>query len=336
MSRTHDALTTASAPRSPDWYEKLTAEKEAREREEWLAQRRQGIGSSDAAAVCGLDTWRTPLEVYLDKVEPREGDDSIARELGRIAEDAVARIYGRITGLLVTPPNEKIATHPIHQWMLASLDRMARTGLALDYRIVEVKTVWGDTSQWGEPGTDEIPDTYLIQVQHQMGVTGLEVADVAALMRGQSLNIYTVKRDQKFINRLIAIEEDFWDRVQRREPPTLDYQHPKALELVQRLHPRVQARSEITLPTPDSLALAREILRLRGVMGEYKKMERSLRALLLGQMGSAEVAHLADGGGGMKLTRVARSRKGFSVEPSEWVELKISSSNEVEVREDEE
>ena len=34
---------------------------------EWLKLRKCGIGGSDAAAVCGMNRWRGPLDVYLDK-----------------------------------------------------------------------------------------------------------------------------------------------------------------------------------------------------------------------------------------------------------------------------
>ena len=36
-------------------------------REEWLTLRKKGLGGSDAAAVCGMNRWRGPLDVYLDK-----------------------------------------------------------------------------------------------------------------------------------------------------------------------------------------------------------------------------------------------------------------------------
>ena len=38
-------------------------------REEWLSARRTGIGGSDIAAILGLSPWRTPLDVYRDKVD---------------------------------------------------------------------------------------------------------------------------------------------------------------------------------------------------------------------------------------------------------------------------
>lgn len=71
--------------------EKLTATKNL-PREEWLKWRKMGIGGSDAGAVCGLNPYRTALEVYLDKTsDSLETSDSEAMRQGREFEDYVAR-----------------------------------------------------------------------------------------------------------------------------------------------------------------------------------------------------------------------------------------------------
>lgn len=38
------------------------------ERLEWLKTRQTGIGGSDVAAILGLSKWKTPLDVYNDKI----------------------------------------------------------------------------------------------------------------------------------------------------------------------------------------------------------------------------------------------------------------------------
>lgn len=35
---------------------------------DWLKERQKGIGGSDVAAILGLSPWRTPYDVYLDKI----------------------------------------------------------------------------------------------------------------------------------------------------------------------------------------------------------------------------------------------------------------------------
>jgi len=36
-------------------------------RMEWLKLRKKGIGGSDAAAVCGLNPYSSPMKVFIDK-----------------------------------------------------------------------------------------------------------------------------------------------------------------------------------------------------------------------------------------------------------------------------
>ena len=48
-------------------------------REEFLARRKQGIGGSDIAAVCGLSPWRSPLDVYYDKLNIALAADGVGK-----------------------------------------------------------------------------------------------------------------------------------------------------------------------------------------------------------------------------------------------------------------
>ena len=58
---------------------------------EWLALRKTGIGGSDAGAVCGLNPYSSPMEVFYDKtgssVEELDGE---AVRQGHDLEDYVA------------------------------------------------------------------------------------------------------------------------------------------------------------------------------------------------------------------------------------------------------
>lgn len=64
------------------------------DRKEWLMLRKNGIGGSDAGAVCGLNPYMSPLEVYVSKtcedIYEDKPDNEAMRE-GRDLEDYVAR-----------------------------------------------------------------------------------------------------------------------------------------------------------------------------------------------------------------------------------------------------
>ena len=183
------------------------------DRAAWLEQRRSGIGGSDAPAILGVSRFATPLDVYFDKRglvadKPANG----AMEWGTRLEPLVRQAYAEATGRTVRVPTT-ILRHPTHAFMLGSID-----GVTDDGRLVEIKTA-RSAEGWGEPGSDEVPDAYLVQVQHYLTVTGLTLADVAVLIGGSDFRLYEVPADPDLQTILVDVEGAFWDRVQRGDPP---------------------------------------------------------------------------------------------------------------------
>lgn len=101
------------------------------DRENWLRERKKGIGGSDVAAVLGLSPWRTPLDVFNDKTAETvdEKPQSDAAHFGTILEDVVADEFARRTGFKVVRFNETLTQNPgCHVggvgWARANLDRV--------------------------------------------------------------------------------------------------------------------------------------------------------------------------------------------------------------------
>lgn len=67
---------------------------------EWLKYRKMGIGGSEAGAVCGLNPYKTAMEVYQDKIseEAMEEPEKDSIILGRELEDYIARRFMQATG----------------------------------------------------------------------------------------------------------------------------------------------------------------------------------------------------------------------------------------------
>lgn len=180
---------------------------------EWHAVRSSGIGGSDAAAVLGLSKWKTPYQVWLEKRgEAAPIEDNEPMLWGRVLEPAIRQQYAERTGRTVRILDGMLRdeTHP---FMLANLD-----GVTDDQRLVEIKTT-RSAQEWGEPGTDEVPQAYLIQVQHYLSVTKLPVADVAVLIAGSDFRLYEVPADPELQGMIIEAEADFWKMVQDGIPP---------------------------------------------------------------------------------------------------------------------
>lgn len=193
------------------------------ERKDWLARRRKGIGGSDAAAILGLSPWRTEMDVWLDKMEMGHETVDPARDffldLGTQLEPVIARLYERETGRKTMLPLPQIWQHPEHEMLIGSPDRFVQGEL----RGVELKSESDYSDNFGEPGTDEIPDHYLIQCAHYMMVTKFPKWDLALLHAGSRFAIYTVERDEQMENELREKLVAWWnEHIVGRKPPAID------------------------------------------------------------------------------------------------------------------
>ena len=115
-------------------------------REQWLRIRKNGIGSSDAAAAVGLNPYQSPLELWMiktgrdtDMPKINPSDDSSPTYWGTLLEPFVAEFYQRQAGRRVRRVNA-ILQHPDadKSWMLANIDREV-IGVP-DVQILECKT----------------------------------------------------------------------------------------------------------------------------------------------------------------------------------------------------
>ena len=194
-------------------------------REDWLAVRKQGIGSSDAAAAVGLNPYKSQLELWLEKtgrdtslpkLDPN--DEESPAYWGNILEPIVAAHYSQRTGNRVRRVNA-VLQHPDPKlpWMLANIDREV-IGVN-DVQILECKTAGINGACLWKEG---VPEYVQLQVMHQLAVTGKQAADVAVLLGGQHLEIHRIERDESMIARLIDLERLFWDFVVSDTPPPAD------------------------------------------------------------------------------------------------------------------
>ncbi len=174
-------------------------------REDWLKWRNQGIGGSDAAAVCGVSKWRGPLTVYMEKKGLMErSEPGEAAYWGTTLEDIVAKEFTKRTGLRVKRRNAMFR-HPEYSWMIANVDReMVGANVGL-----ECKTA--GTYRGGEWDGDELPDEYYIQIQHYMAVMGWSACWVAVLIGGQRFLCKKVERNEALILQIIEKERTFWE-----------------------------------------------------------------------------------------------------------------------------
>lgn len=266
------------------------------DREAWLTARRNGIGSSDIAAILGLSSFGNELNVYYDKRGelPLENDDSEPAYWGRVDEEGVARrwaasnrTFGRRVGLIANVDRP---------WQMCTLDR----------RVGECPINQGDSCaleikcrhqmkapQWRKG----CPDDVLAQVLWQIDVCGFDHNHVAVKIGSCDYRQFTVwRRDyEQLIADLRAAGEDLWRRVQAGRPPqlTAEMDGGPLVELYQRLHPERSGVVRIDRDGDAQDALS-DYLDACATETAAKKAKANAKARMLAALGNAEMAVLGD------------------------------------------
>ena len=252
----------------------------------WLAARQAGLGASDAATALGLNPWKSPKRLWAEKRGLLPVETGEAAAWGRRLEPLIAQVYRERTGRRVRTP-ATMHRHPQHPWMLATLDRLV---LGTD-RILECKSAGFFPGQaFGPDGTDAVPEPYLIQVQHQLAVTGRQVADLAVLIGGNRYACYEIPADGAIQRMLIAQLGAWWETyvVGDREPPAGPADHGT----LQALHPTDDGA---TIPPTAAILAAIDALRpcVRAI-DQLTLHADALKARIKDGMGDASVLQVTD------------------------------------------
>ena len=186
-------------------------------KQQWLRERKNYLGGSDLGAICGLNPYRTALDVYLDKTsDDIEEDTNSAMRWGTLLEDVVAKEYAEVTGQTIgIEPNT--IYHPSIKFLAANIDRWVGN----KKYVLECKTAgFTKAKDWGDSGTDQIPESYLVQVAYYAAICDVPKVDIAVLIGGQDFRIYTYNRNKELEEKLIKIACNFWhNHIEKRIPP---------------------------------------------------------------------------------------------------------------------
>lgn len=215
-----------------------------------LERRKKYLGASEIAAVLGVSPWKNALDVYLEKtgqVVPFEGNADTDR--GNRLERSVLDWAADELGVKIRANQWRVHTNRVHA---ATLDAVIP---ARPREAMEAKTTKG--GDWGEPGTDQVPDHVLIQAQQQALVADLEVVWVPVLTTGLDFALYRVERNQELVDVIRERGEEFWQEHVLPGIPPADLL--PSLDTLKRIK-----RDPVTVP------LAREL---------YERYEAASRAL---------------------------------------------------------
>jgi putative phage-type endonuclease len=222
---------------------KIVVSTEGLPHEQWLEYRKHGIGGSDASVVSGINRYKSPVELWLEKTGQLPNQEAGEPAYwGTLLEPIVRNEFAVRTGIEVRTLNQLLQSEE-YPFMLANLDGVCEHP-ELGTCVFEAKTASAyKAGEW----ENSIPDEYMLQIQHYMAVTGYKGAYIAVLIGGNSFRWKFVERDEELISILITLEEDFWKHVLDNTPPPIDGSEASAKFLAERFA-ECKSGSVITLP----------------------------------------------------------------------------------------
>ncbi|MGN0692565.1 MAG: YqaJ viral recombinase family protein, partial [Oscillospiraceae bacterium] len=210
---------------------------------EWLEYRKSGIGGSDASVVCGINKYKSPIELWMEKTNRLPHQEAgEAAYWGTQLEPMVRTEFTKRTGIEVKIVKQLLQSE-YNPFMLSNLDGICEHP-NLGTCIFEAKTASAyKAGEW----EDSIPAEYMLQIQHYMAVTGYKGTYIAVLIGGNTFKWKFIERDDEMIAMLISLEADFWEHIRNDAPPPIDGSEASAQFLAERF-PDSIPKSQIALP----------------------------------------------------------------------------------------
>ena len=175
---------------------------------EQVAERREGIGASDARRIIDGDWW----SLWMEKTGRAPGEDlsSVwAVQLGSHTESLNLDWYERNTGRKVTRRGEAVVSAD-YPFLRANLDGVDETAAV----IIEAKHVNG----FSRP--DDVLARYTPQVIHQMLVTGIPDGVLSVIIGANEPVLLKVEYDEFWAMQYVDKAREFWGYVERGEAPS--------------------------------------------------------------------------------------------------------------------
>lgn len=186
--------------------------------EAWVEARKGSIGGSDAAAIVGLNSYKSAYALWAEKsgkIEPEDISMKEAVRLGHELEPYVAKRFTEITGKKVRRENY-ILRNTDYPWAHANVDRLVIGERA----VLECKTTSALSLSKFKNG--EYPANYYVQCVHYLAVTGLDRGYLCVLIGNQEVKVFTIERDEDEIAALMDAEREFWAQVDAGIAPLPD------------------------------------------------------------------------------------------------------------------
>ena len=293
---------------------------------EWLRFRQKGIGGSDIASVCGVNTWCSPLAIWhekTEKIKDEEEEENIPAEVGTALEPFMKRRFEgwikKKEGIdVVVASIPYILQHKDNPIALANLD-----GAFLHPDKSACLTEYKTTSeffykQWQD---ENLPDNYYLQVQWYLYVTGLKYCYLSFLIGNRKFDVLVIERNEEVIKEIVEKADYFWNTfvIPKVAPaPSGDISSGEALKS---MYPK-EEEGKIIDVTGD-VNIEHNFAKIDFVKEQIKGMKEELEVnnqAIKAKMGDAEVLICGE----KKSTWKEQERKEYIVKASKFRMFRIS------------
>ncbi|MDL5055919.1 YqaJ viral recombinase family protein [Geitlerinema calcuttense] len=177
--------------------------------------RRSIIGCSELGAVLGVDQWKTPLDVFNEKlglVAPFEGNKHTRR--GQRLEHIAAEEYTEITGQKLRRMTRELK-HPDHEFIRGHIDRL----LEGQNKVVEIKVV--SVAAFRKLQREGLPDSWIVQMQSYIGLGQYDGGVFIIFCPDQfEVIFFDIQFDQAIYDAAVNAAVSFWtNHVLTQQPP---------------------------------------------------------------------------------------------------------------------
>lgn len=269
----------------------------------------------------GVDERRSPYALWAQKAglaEPDDLEDNDPVFWGAVLEPAVAEGVRRRTGWdlrlcqrfvrhptlpLGATPDYLIVPHgpdglplPYAEWGVLEvkcmdLFRWLKLEAGAAPGVLDLEQDPSGTWRWQRP-KKEPPAGYQVQLQVQMACTGLSWGVLAILVGGNRLELYRYARHDAAIAAIGARAVEFWDLVERRESPPINWEVDA--DAVRKLH-QLAAPGK-TIQGDEALQVLADTYEQLGKVEKSAGNDRGIvGAKILASIGDAEEALLPNG-----------------------------------------
>lgn len=237
-------------------------------RRDWLALRQRTIGSSDIAAIAGFNKWRSPLKVWMEKtgkIDPEPENENML--IGKLMEQPVAELfkYRHAEENLVIETAQCFIVHPEYQFASCTPDNFILNVKESEEQILETKAAKEYRLHEFEEG--QVPDDYRLQVMWQLGVTGLKVAYLAALIGGFNYREAQITFDHDMFQTLMSIASTFKEQIEKDLPPNAG---PGDSKIIKELYKSTSEVANLSTARFDLVELHDNLMRIKAEKSKLK------------------------------------------------------------------